>query len=98
MPNFLYLLVKASTLRVYVKKGMFMNRTLKIGRYEIVDADTINGDEVAIPCLTNPALSYQLDGWDQDTSIPAWIDGKPVDLEIGHYDKQQDRWVLKIPA
>lgn len=77
-----------------------MSHVVKIGRYEIVDAEleTANADEISIPCLTNPGLSYQLDGWDEQTSVPASIDGEPVDLQIGHYDKQQDHWVLKKPA
>lgn len=77
-----------------------MGHIVKIGRYEIVDAelDAENLDTVSIPCTTNPALSYQLDGWDGETSVPAWIDGEPVELAIGHYDKEQDRWILKKPA
>ena len=77
-----------------------MGHVVKIGRYEIVDAelDVNNLQTVSIPCQTNPDLSYQLDGWDHDTSVPALIDGEPVDLRIGHYDKQQDQWVLKKPA
>ncbi|OON40473.1 hypothetical protein BTJ39_08685 [Izhakiella australiensis] len=82
-----------------------MSHVIRVGRYEIVDAEMnagsaskTNVNEVHIPCLTNPGLSYQLDGWDEDTSIPAWIDGEQVDLEIGHYDKNHDRWVLKISA
>lgn len=77
-----------------------MAHVVKIGRYEIVDAElnSHGTSEIGIPCHTNPSLSYQLDGWDADTSVPAWIDGEPVDLEIGHYDKQQDHWILKKPA
>lgn len=77
-----------------------MGRVVKIGQYEIVDAEfnSDNGDTVSIPCHTNPGLSVQLDGWDVDTSVPAWIDEEAVDLQIGHYDKQQDLWVLKKPA
>lgn len=77
-----------------------MAHIVKIGRYEIIDAemDSDNLQTVSIPCQTNPALSYQLDGWDHDTSVPAWIDGEPVDLKIAHYDKEQDQWVLKKPA
>ncbi|KOC89048.1 DUF1480 family protein [Winslowiella iniecta] len=77
-----------------------MGHVLKIGRYEIIDAemDTENLDTISIPCNTNPGLSYQLDGWDTETSVPAWIDGNPVDLDVGHYDKQHDRWILKKPA
>jgi len=77
-----------------------MGTVVKIGRYEIVDAE-MGGDKpdtVSIPCQTNPGLSYQLDGWDHETSVRAWIDGEPVDLKIGHYDKEQDRWVLNRPA
>ncbi|CAJ0991855.1 DUF1480 family protein [Pantoea sp. Nvir] len=75
-----------------------MEHFIKIGSYEIIDAE-IDGDNleiVRIPCQTNPSLSYQLDGWDHDTSIPAWIDGEPVNLQIAHYDKQQDHWCVKI--
>lgn len=77
-----------------------MGHVLKIGRYEIIDAemDTENLDTVSIPCITNPGISTQLDGWDNETSVPAWIDGNPVDLNLQHYDKQQDRWILKKPA
>lgn len=77
-----------------------MGHVVKIGRYEIVDAEFSSEKQltVSIPCHTNPGLSYQLDGWDHDTSVPAWIDDKEVILHIAHYDKQQDRWVLKEPA
>ncbi|MCZ4058299.1 DUF1480 family protein [Pantoea sp. LMR881] len=77
-----------------------MGHVVKIGRYEIIDAelDTEKLETVSIPCQTNPGLSYQLDGWDHETSVPAWIDGNPVDLQIAHYDKEGDRWVLKKPA
>ncbi|MFJ5158803.1 DUF1480 family protein [Pantoea sp. NPDC088449] len=77
-----------------------MEHVVKIGRYEIVDA-TFNNDNmetVSIPGKTNPGLVDQLDGWDSETSVPASIDGKAVDLQIGHYDKEQDLWVLKKPA
>jgi len=77
-----------------------MGHVVKIGRYEIVDAEFSSEEPVtvSIPCHTNPGLSYQLDGWDHDTSVPAWIDDQEVILHIGHYDKQQDRWVLKKTA
>ena len=77
-----------------------MGHVVKIGRYEIIDAelDSDNLQTVSIPCQTNPDLSYQLDGWDHDTSVPAWIDDEPVDLHLGQYAKQQDQWVLKKPA
>ncbi|WP_210454302.1 DUF1480 family protein [Pantoea ananatis] len=77
-----------------------MGHVVKIGRYEIVDAEFSSEKPltVSIPCHTNPGLSYQLDGWDHDTSVPARIDDKEVILHIAHYDKQQDRWVLKEPA
>ncbi|MBA2816895.1 YebV family protein [Candidatus Pantoea persica] len=77
-----------------------MAHIVKIGRYEIIDAelDSDNLQTATIPCQTSPTLSYQLDGWDHDTRVPAWIDGEPVDLQIAHYDKQQDQWVLKKPA
>lgn len=77
-----------------------MGHVVKIGRYEIIDAElnAQNVDTVSIPCDTNPGLITQLDGWDKETSVPATIDGEQVDLEIGHYDKQQDRWILKRPA
>ena len=77
-----------------------MGHVVKIGRYEIVDAelDVQNLDTVSIPCNTNPGLITQLDGWDKETSVPAWIDGKKVDLKLGRYDKEQDLWILKKPA
>ncbi|WP_426818067.1 DUF1480 family protein [Winslowiella sp. 2C04] len=77
-----------------------MGHVLKIGRYEIIDAemDTENLDTISIPCSTNPGLSYQLDGWDTETSVPAWIDGNPVDLDLAHYDKQLNHWILKKPV
>ncbi|UCB30855.1 hypothetical protein J9874_01385 [Duffyella gerundensis] len=77
-----------------------MGHVVKIGRYEIVDAelDVQNLDTVSIPCNTNPGLITQLDGWDKETSVPAWIDGKKVDLKLGHYDKELDLWILKKPA
>ncbi|NIF21884.1 MULTISPECIES: DUF1480 family protein [Pantoea] len=77
-----------------------MGHVVKIGRYEIVDAEfnPNNVRDVSIPCNTNPGLSYQLDGWDHETSVPAWIDGRRMDLKIDHYDKEQDSWVLNRPA
>jgi hypothetical protein len=77
-----------------------MGHVVKIGRYEIVDAEFSSEKPLTVsnPRHTNPGLSYQLDGWDHDTSVPAWIDDKEVILHIAHYDKQQDRWVLKEPA
>ena len=77
-----------------------MGHIVKIGRYEIIDAE-LNMQElstVGVPCQTNPGLTCQLDGWDQHTSVPAWIDGMPIELELSHYDKHQDRWVLNAPA
>lgn len=52
-----------------------MGHVVKIGRYEIIDAelDSEKLETVSIPCQTNPGLSYQLDGWDVETSVPAWI-------------------------
>ncbi|RWR03777.1 hypothetical protein ED28_01970 [[Pantoea] beijingensis] len=77
-----------------------MGNVVKIGRYEIIDAElgAENSETISIPCHTNPGLSYQLDGWDPETSVPAWIDGKETDLAIGHYDKEHDHWILKKPA
>lgn len=39
-----------------------MGHIVKIGRYEIIDAelDAQNVETVSIPCQTNPDLSYQL--------------------------------------
>lgn len=77
-----------------------MGHIVKIGRYEIIDAELGGKDvkTIAIPCHTNPGLTYQLDGWDNETTVPAWIDGEPIDLAIGHYDQEKNRWVLTKPA
>ncbi len=78
---------------------MATSYSVQINRYPIVDAELISPDNtmIAIPCLTNPVLSRQLDGWDPEVSIPARIDGKPVNLTIEYYDKHHHRWMLKIP-
>ncbi|RQM38606.1 DUF1480 family protein [Erwinia psidii] len=77
-----------------------MGHVVKIGHYEVIDAELgrQEAQTISIPCKTNPGLTCQLDGWDDETSVPAWIDGQTVDLAIGHYDQQQHRWVLKKPA
>ncbi|PKH26881.1 hypothetical protein CIG19_03565 [Enterobacterales bacterium CwR94] len=74
-----------------------MAKVIKIARYDVVDAE-IEGDSIRIPEKTNPTLSYQLDGWDQDTSVHASLDGDKLDLDLDHYDKDHAGWVLKKPA
>ncbi|QUG75935.1 DUF1480 family protein [Erwinia sp. E602] len=77
-----------------------MGNIVKIGRYDVVDAE-LDGQHfstVSIPCHTNPGLCVQLDGWDAQTSVPAIVDGKSVDLALGHYDTSSDRWILNKPA
>ncbi|EEP89636.1 hypothetical protein ykris0001_160 [Yersinia kristensenii ATCC 33638] len=38
----------------------------------------------------------QLDGWDENTSIPATLDGKDTLLYKKHYDQHQDAWVMRV--
>lgn len=77
-----------------------MGHIVKIGRYEIIDAELDGKDveTIAIPCHTNPGLTYQLDGWDNETTVPAWIDGQAVNLAISHYDQEKNRWILTKSA
>lgn len=75
-----------------------MKPLIRIAHYEIIDANMNedNLETITIPCKTNPVLSYQLDGWDMETSIPAKINGSSVTLRVDHYDKQYDHYLLRI--
>ena len=73
--------------------------TVKIGSYEIDDAERSAPDEAGsptlrIPCKSDPELCMQLDGWDEQTSIPAILDGQQSVLYKQHYDEVGDAWVM----
>ncbi|MBS0969996.1 DUF1480 domain-containing protein [Chimaeribacter arupi] len=75
--------------------------TVKIGSYEIDDAEHSASDErggptLRIPCKSDPELCMQLDGWDENTSIPATLNGQQSILYKQHYDKAEDVWVMRF--
>lgn len=74
---------------------------LRIGMFEIDDAELssdTHSDErtLSIPCKSDPDLCMQLDAWDDDTSIPAWLDGQHSVLFRKHYDNLADAWVMRF--
>lgn len=38
----------------------------------------------------------QLDGWDAETSILAFLNGEKSVLYRQHYDRQSDAWVMRL--
>ncbi|PLR40494.1 DUF1480 domain-containing protein [Chimaeribacter coloradensis] len=77
--------------------------TVKIGSYEIDDAERSAPDHTGtntlrIPCKSDPELCMQLDGWDDHTSIPALLDGQQSILYKEHYDKAGDAWVMRLES
>lgn len=70
---------------------------VKIGHFEIDDAELLaQQTSLSIPCKSDPDLCRQLDGWDEHTSIPAFLDGKPLTLYRHHYDAQSDAWIMRL--
>lgn len=74
---------------------------IRIGSYEIDDAhlstpEAKGGDEVHIPCKSDPDLCMQLDAWDDHTSVPAVLDGRHSVLYKEKYDEQKDEWIMRL--
>jgi len=76
--------------------------TVKIGSFEVEDAELSRGKDhsvdntLSIPCKSDPELCKQLDGWDEQTSIPAFIDGIEHVLFRQHYDHDNDAWIMRL--
>ncbi|CNI13498.1 Protein of uncharacterised function (DUF1480) [Yersinia frederiksenii] len=79
-----------------------MGKTVvKIRNFEVDDAvlsapQAKGENTLSIPCKSDPDLCMQLDGWDEQTSIPATLDGKDRLLYKKHYDRHQDAWVMRV--
>lgn len=71
---------------------------LKISTYVIDDALLSDAAEntISIPCESDTEFCMQPDGWDENTSIPATLDNKPVLLYRHYYDKKKHHWVMRI--
>lgn len=71
---------------------------LKISSYEINDAIMTGhkSDLVSIPCDSDTEFCMQLDGWDENTSIPALINEKPVLLYRQRYYKDNHHWIMRV--
>ena len=74
--------------------------SVRIGIFEIDDA-VLHGEPqgrrtLSIPCKSDPDLCMQLDGWDDETSIPAMLDGEHSVLYRQHYDQTSDAWVMRL--
>jgi hypothetical protein len=74
---------------------------VRIGSIEIDDAqhtspDGQGGDKVHIPCKSDPDLCMQLDGWDENVSVPAVVDGRQSILYKEKYDSQKDEWIMRF--
>ncbi|MCC3701345.1 DUF1480 family protein [Rouxiella badensis] len=74
---------------------------VRIGSFEIDDAqhtspDGQGGDKVHIPCKSDPDLCMQLDGWDENVSVPAVVDGRQSILYKEKYDSQKDEWIMRF--
>ncbi len=76
--------------------------TVSIGSFKIDDAELSsgtdkNGDNIlSIPCKSDPDLCRQLDGWDEQTSIPAFLNGKEHVLYRQQYDHDKDAWIMRL--
>ncbi|MCT4705919.1 YebV family protein [Enterobacteriaceae bacterium H11S18] len=73
---------------------------VRIGIFEIDDAE-LQGEQqgertLTIPCKSDPDLCMQLDAWDDETSIPAVLDGEHSVLYRQRYDQQSDAWVMRL--
>ncbi|WP_058912895.1 DUF1480 family protein [Entomohabitans teleogrylli] len=73
---------------------------VKIGIFEIDDAELHHENHgnrtLSIPCKSDPDLCMQLDAWDDDTSIPAVLNGEHSVLYRHRYDSQSDAWVMRL--
>ncbi len=73
---------------------------VRIGIFEIDDAELTGGQQgdrtLHIPCKSDPDLCMQLDAWDDETSIPAVLNGEHSVLYRQHYDRQSDAWVMRL--
>lgn len=77
-----------------------MKTSVRIGTFEIDDAE-ISGEgpgtrTLSIPCKSDPDLCMQLDAWDDETSIPAVLNGEHSVLFRNHYDHQADAWIMRL--
>ncbi|HFZ8993136.1 TPA: DUF1480 family protein [Citrobacter freundii] len=77
-----------------------MKTSVRIGTFEIDDAE-LQGESpgertLIIPCKSDPDLCMQLDAWDDDTSIPALLNGEHSVLFRTRYDHQSDAWVMRL--
>ncbi|MEG3135604.1 DUF1480 family protein [Rouxiella sp. T17] len=81
--------------------------SLQIGSFKIDDAqllsseskggtDSEGGNKLVIPCKSDPGLCMQLDGWDDDVSVPAIVDGRDSLLYKEKYDSQNDEWIMRV--
>lgn len=74
--------------------------SVRIGAFEIDDAELHSEQQgertLIIPCKSDPDLCMQLDGWDIDTSVPAFLNGEQSVLYCKHYDRQSDAWVMRL--
>lgn len=80
--------------------------SLQIGSFKIDDAQLFSpestggpesaGGKLVIPCKSDPGLCMQLDGWDDDVSVPAIVDGRDSLLYKEKYDSQNDEWVMRV--
>lgn len=74
--------------------------SVRIGIFEIDDAE-LHGEQqgnrtLSIPCKSDPDLCMQLDAWDDETSIPAVLDGEHSVLYRQRYDQKSDAWVMRL--
>ena len=77
-----------------------MKTSVRIGAFEIDDGE-LHGESpgdrtLTIPCKSDPDLCMQIDAWDEDTSIPAQLDGKDSELYRQEYDQKTDAWVMRL--
>ncbi|WAT02814.1 DUF1480 family protein [Rouxiella chamberiensis] len=75
--------------------------SLQIGSFKIDDAQLFSpeaegGNRLVIPCKSDPGLCMQLDGWDDDVSVPAIVDGRDSLLYKEKYDSQKDEWIMRV--
>lgn len=78
-----------------------MARTsVRIGNFEIDDAELSNENRgertLSIPCNSDPDLCMQLDAWDEESSIPALLNGEHSILYRKHYDRSSHAWIMRI--
>lgn len=74
--------------------------SVRIGAFEIDDAELQDGTQgnrtLSIPCKSDPDLCMQLDAWDDETSVPAILDGEHSVLYLKHYDQKSDAWIMRL--